>query len=186
MTVYTLWGQGLTGGLQSDASAYTLGVEFQVTTAGTLTAVWFYSASGAVLLPSTIALYGVAGPTLIHSESASWSGAAGSGWVRAPFTSPPALSTGTRYKAVVFSAAGSNWYSAIGHYWDTGAGQNGISNGPLSAYSASGSTNGQDSFHNAGTLSYPDSAFNNTNYLVDPELTVAAAQPSGLLMGSFP
>lgn len=192
MTVYTLWNQGITGALQSDASAYTMGVSFFVTqNGGTLTGIWWYSAPGAVSLPSVIALYTQVGTvgTLVQSQSASWSGVAGSGWVRASFTTPSSLSTGINYKACIGDFLNNgNFYSAIAHYWDTGAGSSGISNGPLSApnnASAPGSI-GQDSFHNAGVLAFPDGSFNATNYLIDPEVTVGSLAAPKLLMASLP
>ena len=174
MPAYTLFGQSLTGALAADAATYTMGVQFSVSQAATLTAVWFYSAPGAANLPSQIALFAVSGASLITSQAAAWSGAAGSGWVRAPFTSPPALAAGISYKACIGDFINNgNFYSAIAHYWDTGAGQNGISNGPLSAPNNAGADHGQSSFHNAAVLAYPDASFNATNYLVDPEVTVA-------------
>lgn len=175
MAVYTLFGQSLTAALASDASTYTMGVQFSVSQPATLTAVWWYSAAGAANLPSQIALFAVSGASLVTSQAAAWSGAAGSGWVRAPFTSPPALAAGISYKACIGDFLNNgNFYSAIAHYWDTGAGQNGISNGPLSAPNNAGADHGQSSFHNAGVLAYPDTSFNATNYLVDPEITASA------------
>lgn len=173
MTAYTLFSQSLTPAVTSDASAYTMGVQFSVSQAATLTAIWFYSPPGVSNLPATIALFAVSGAALVTSQAAAWSGAAGSGWVRAPFTVPPALSPGTAYKACIFDSGGNNFYASISHYWDTGAGQNGISNGPLSAPNNAGGDHGQDTFHQSAALTYPDTSFNATNYLVDPEVTAA-------------
>ena len=80
MAVYTLFSQAATGSLlTSDPSPYTLGVQFSLSQAGTLTGIWWYSAVGAGNLPETIALFAIAGSALVHSEAASWSGASGSG-----------------------------------------------------------------------------------------------------------
>lgn len=174
MAVYTLFGQALTSPLTSDAAAYTMGVQFSVSQAATLTAVWFYSAAGAGNLPATIALFSVSGASLITSQAASWSGAAGSGWVRAPFTVPPVLTSGVSYKACIFDAGGNNFYASINHYWDTGAGSGGITSGPLSAPNNAGGDHGQDTFHQSAALTYPDTSFNATNYLVDAEVTASA------------
>lgn len=168
----TLWSQGITAPLSADPTAYTLGVEFQVTAPGfQLDGIWFYSPAGAVAVPSTIALYQVAGASLVTSQAASWSGAAGSGWVFAAFASPPPLAAATFYKACVLQPVGANWYGHISNYWDTGDGAAGITNGALSAPANAGSSPGQDSFTQAAVLSYPASVFNAPNYLVDPQVS---------------
>lgn len=181
MSVYTLFGQSLTAAVTSDASAYTMGVQFSVSQAATLNAVWFYSASSANSLPTTIALYGVSGASLITSQAAAWSGAAGSGWIRAPFTVPPSLTPGVSYKACIFLAGSTSLqYASVSHYWDTGAGSAGISSGPLSAPANAGGDHGQDTFHQSAALTYPDTSFNATNYLVDAEITSTATAGGGL------
>lgn len=179
MAVYTLFRQAATGSaVASDNSVYTMGVQFSLSAAAaTLTAIWFYSPSGATVLPPTIALYAVSGASLVTSQAASWSGAAGSGWVRAPFGTPPALTAAASYKAcILHSTVGDgNFYSATPHYWDTtGPGTNGITSGPLSAPNNAGGDGGQDTFNNTATLTYPATSFNATNYWVDPEVTVPA------------
>lgn len=174
MPVYTLFGQPATpAALAADTTNYTMGVQFSVSQAGgTLTAIWFFSAPGAGSLPATIALFAVAGQALVTSQAAAWSGAAGSGWVRAAFTVPPSLTAGTAYKAAVLDNANTNWYSATAHDWDTGAHAGGASNGPLSAPNNAGAAQGQDTFTASGALSYPATASNASNYWVDPEVSL--------------
>lgn len=180
MAILTLFSQGATGSsLTADPTSYTMGVQFSVSTSGnTLTGIWFYSPPTAAALPQTIGLYQVSGAgtgTLVHSEAASWSGAAGSGWVRASFAAPPALTASTSYKAVVLQSTAANWYSTTANYWSSGAGSAGITNGVLSAPNNAGADVGQDSFNANNILTYPASTFNATNYWVDPEVTT----PSG-------
>lgn len=177
MPTSTLFGQpAAPASISSDSGPYTMGVQFSVSVAATLNAIWFYSAPGAGVLAGTIALYQVTGQSLIHSELAAWSGAAGSGWVRSAFTTPPALSAGVAYKAVFLNGDGvHNWYSGSSHYWDTGPGSSGVTNGPLTAPGNSGSAEGQDSFNSGGSLVYPAGSFNATNYWVDVEVSVSAA-----------
>jgi hypothetical protein len=171
MTAYTLFSNTGGGALATDTASYTMGVQFSVNQSSmTLTAMHFYSASGAGSLPGTIALYMVTGDSLVHSETASWSGAAGSGWVKALFSSPPSLTSGTNYVGVVYNSGGSNWYSSTAHYWDTGSGASGITNGPLSAPNNGSAAHGQDSFDTSGVLTFPSGSFNATNYWVDPEV----------------
>jgi Domain of unknown function (DUF4082) len=177
MAVYTLFGQPASpASLITDPSSYTFGIQFSVSQSGTLSAIWFYSAPGAASLPQDITLYAVSGQTLVHQETASWSGAAASGWVRAAFTSPPSLTSGTSYKGTVSATSTlGSWYSATSHYWDTGAGQNGISNGPLSAPNNAGGDGGQDTFNTSLSPAYPATSFNATNYWMDVEVTVQSA-----------
>jgi hypothetical protein len=185
MTALTLFGQSGGGAIVTDATWLTLGVQVQVNAAGyRLAAVWWDSPAGATELPTIIALFTVSGTALVHQEFPSWSGAPGSGWVRGAFASPPSLSPGTAYKACVAKDAGSgtaNWYGITAHYWDSGAGAAGITNGALSAPDNAGASPGQDSFHAAPTATYPDGSFNASNYWVDPEVTLSAG---GLLLAS--
>lgn len=173
---FTLFGQASNGALAADTTTNTLGVQFSVAgvMSARLTAVWFYSAPAAVNLPTHIQLWQVSGRSNVTNPVVAWSGAAGSGWVRAAFAAPPQLTPGASYKACVLNdnGASGNWYSTTGHYWDTGAGQNGITSGPLSAPNNAGGDGGQDTFNAGATLTYPLSVFNATNYWVDPEVTV--------------
>lgn len=180
MTSYTLFGQPASPAtLTADTAPYTMGVQFSVSQPATLTAIWFHSAAGAATLPVTIALYAVSGASLVHSEGTggapvTWSGAAGSGWARAAFASPPPLTASTNYKGCIFHADPSNFYSTTSGYWTSGGGgAGGIANGPLSAPDNAGAAQGQDTFDNSGALGYPLSAFNSSNYWVDVEITTA-------------
>jgi hypothetical protein len=171
---FTLFSQAGGAALAADPTAYTMGVQFKVSTVGvnsaTLTAVWFNSPAGAASLPGMIALYLVAGTVLIMSQAAAWSGVAGAGWVRAPVTSPPALTLGASYKACILMAVGANFYGSTANYWTSGAGGAGITNGPLSAPNNAGGDGGQDTFNQSAVLTYPLTSFNATNYWVDPEV----------------
>lgn len=173
MTVRTLFGQptsGVPSAVTNDNSSYTMGNQFKVTSAATLTGVWFFSAPGAISLPSVIGLYAVTGPVQVHTETPVWSGGAGTGWVRSDFATPQTLTVDAFYKIVVNDTAGSNFYSGTAHYWDSGPGSAGITNGPLTAPNNAGSDGGQSTFH-SGSIAYPDTSFNATNYWIDPEIT---------------
>lgn len=181
MAVYTLFGQPASpAALATDSGTYEMGVQFSVSADSELTAIWFYSAPGAVSLPAEIDLYLVSGAGLVSSQTASWSGAAGSGWVRAAFSTPAILQTGTSYKACILANAGSNFYAATNHYWDTGPGASGITSGPLSAPNNAGGNGGQDTFISATAHAYPNTSSNATNYWIDPEITTfPPGQPFG-------
>lgn len=184
MAVYTLFGQPSSPAtLNVDNGGYTFGLQFSVSVAATLTGIWWYSPSGASSnRPSVIALYDAGTQTLIHSETPTWSGAGGSGWIRAPFSSPPSLSTGHAYKGCLYDNPGANWYAGTGSYFTTGPGASGVTNGPLSAPNNAGADAGQESYNTSNA--YPSSSFG-TNYWVDVEVTVAGSSPSGLLMAGI-
>jgi hypothetical protein len=168
---FTLFSQPATpAALTADTTAYTMGVQFTVSRPMVLQAIWFFSAAGAASLPSTITLYQVSGGTVIHSEAATWSGAAGSGWVRAAFTSPPSVAAATAYKAAIFDNAGNSFYATTANYWSSGPGASGITNGPLSAPNNAGGDGGQDTFTVGAGQAYPATASNASNYWLDPEV----------------
>jgi hypothetical protein len=185
MTVYTLFGQAATGSsIAADSASYTLGMQFTLSQSATLTGIWFYSASGAGSLPYACAIYQMTGTgtgTVVSGSqnlSPSWSGAAGSGWVKCSYASGPVLAASTVYKVVVLGGSGGNWYSATPHYWDTGAGSSGQASGIITAPDSAAADGGQDSFNVSGSLAYPDGSFNATNYWIDVEVTTASTPVS--------
>lgn len=175
MADLTLFGQPASPAtLTSDTTNYTLGVQFSVSQSTTLDGIWFFSASGAGSLPSTIALYNQTSGALITSQTPTWltgpggsAASAGSGWCFAAFTSPPTLTASTAYEGCVFNTSGTNWYSTTANYWSTGAGSSGITNGILSAPNNTNSVHGQDAYTIAGSLAQPTSTFNSSNYWID-------------------
>lgn len=175
MTIYTLFGRPASpAAINPDPTSYTFGVQFSVSApVSGLAFIDFWSPPTAVAVPDTIALFAVSGQSLVHQESASWSGAAGSGWIRAAFTAPPALTMGASYKAAVFQSGSLVWYGSTAAFWDTGPGSGGITNGPLSAPNSSGGDGGQDTF-NVAALAYPLSSFQATNYWLDPGVLVSS------------
>lgn len=184
MTSYTLFSQAApTGNYNFGAvSGLTVGVEVDVSAACALNGIWWYSPSFATVLPGTIGLFTVSGSTLVHSETPSWSGAAGSGWVFAAFASPPALAASTAYVAAVFYSGNLAWFSPTDTYYTTGAGSGGITNGPLTAPGGSGK---QGWFTNGtGSISYPsNTALDGENWWLDVQVTPASPPAThGLLM----
>ena len=62
MTVYTLFGQpalGLT--VASDNTQYTMGMQFSLSQSAALTGIWWYSGTGAAVLPQQCGIYAVTG-----------------------------------------------------------------------------------------------------------------------------
>ena len=129
MTTYTLFGQATPSGTitAGTGNAGTNGIHFNVNTASTLDGIWHWSSSSDTQLPTTIGLYSITvlgtSGTLVHSETPSWSGAAGSGWVYAAFSSPPSLAAGTEYMAVQFRNDSVNrWFSLYDVTWPVTSG----------------------------------------------------------------
>lgn len=183
---YSLFGNPpAPAGLAADPEAFTMGVQFSVSSPEYLKATKFYSAPGAAVLPTAIALYTTIGQVLVASQPAAWSGAPGSGWVRSPWITPPPLTPGVSYQGCIFKPdTVSNFYAATAAWWSTGPGGAGITDGPLSAPGNATSANGQDSFTNSTTMAYPASTFGAANYWVDVEVGPAApAFPSAATTG---
>ncbi len=183
MTVYTLFGQQATGSsVADDANTYSMGMQFTLSESAALTGIWFYSAGSANALPAGCAVYHMtgagAGSIVAGSEndSPSWSGTAGSGWVKCAYGSGPTLTASATYKVVILKSGAEFVYSATSHYWDSGAGASGLTSGIITAPNNAGGDGGQDTFASpSASLTYPDSSFNATNYWVDVEVTVASA-----------
>ena len=179
MALYTLFGQPVNPAtLTADAANYVMAVQFKVTLTATQTAVlkaiWFNSPAGAGVLPGTIDLWQVSGASLVTSQAATWSGAAGSGQVRAAFSTPPALTSGAAYKGGIFKNDGAvnTFYGSTANYWSSGPGSGGITSGPLSAPNNAGGDGGQATFDASNLNAYPATSFNATNYWVDVEVEV--------------
>ena len=169
MTHGALFGNSGGDVLQLDTGGYTFGIHISRSAAFYPPAVWFYSPPGAAALPATIAVYDDSVPALVHSEAATWSGSAGSGWVRAAFASSPLLSASVSYAICVFYGGGANWYSNTQHYFDTGPGAGGITSGLITAPGNSGISPGQGTINSGASLAYPGGTFNASNWWVDIE-----------------
>jgi Domain of unknown function (DUF4082) len=178
MTVSSVFSQAAPGtSLVSDTSSYTLGMQFSLSEAVPLTGIWWYSHSGAAALPTECVIYAVSGTSQVAgtlNSSPSWSGAAGSGWVKCSYDGSVTLAEGTAYKVCVYYAGGSNWYSSTSGYWSGSS----ITSGPITAPNAASASGGiQDSFGDG--FVYPVDG-STSNYWVDVEVTT----PSGT--GSVP
>lgn len=182
MTVYTLFGQANPGATSSGAGSNgTNGLHFTVSSACTLQGIWHYSPSGATQLPASIGLYtitvlGTSG-TLVHSETASWSGAAGSGWVFASFTSPPSLSSATDYMAVQFRNDATNrWFDFYAVTWP-------VTSGILTApKDESTSALSQGWYNTGGAMAFPATQLAGDNFGMDVQVATPSADNSPYLI----
>lgn len=174
-TVYTLFGQEATGTtVADDFGQYTFGMEFTLSANARLTGIWWDSPASSTALPDGCAIYVAVADTQVPgtlNASPTWSGAAGSGWVKCTYPGTVTLNSGTNYKVVVHVTGAEFKYGATSHYWDTGAGSGGITNGIITGLNNASSDGGQDSFVVGATLGYPNTSFNAANYWVDVEVT---------------
>jgi hypothetical protein len=163
------------GSAASDTLGYTLATEFQLSEPCTLDNIWFYSPPGATALPSQCGIWNVATNAIVagtDNASPAWSGAAGSGWVGCPYAD--LVLPGGDYKAAVFYGGGSIWFQATSGYWTSGAGGDGIADGPITAPGSSAATAPGQSTYNQGAWAYPLSyatSGDGENFWVDIEVT---------------
>lgn len=159
------------------ANGFTLGVEFSLSADCAADAAWFYSPATVGVLPSAAGFYRVSDQALVAvSNSPSWSGAAGSGWISAPFAGVT-LKTGVNYKYVVFQGANSIWNAAVAKYYSSGFGGAGLVAGPVTVPDAAGATPGQQSYHQGGSIHYPDTVAGPFSYGLDFEVTPLPPAP---------
>lgn len=175
---YRIWPSYPTipGVLDSDTTGYTLAMEFNLSVPGALDNIWFYSASGATVLPTRCAIWDVSSQSEVagtDNSSPKWSGSAGSGWVACSY-SGVTLPAGD-YKVAVYYGGGSRWYQTTTGYWAAGGvGGNGITVGPLTVPSTSAATSPGQGTYQVGSWGYPQtyaSSGNGENYWVDVEVT---------------
>ncbi|MET7243341.1 DUF4082 domain-containing protein [Methylobacterium sp. EM32] len=153
---------------ESDTGAVELGVKFQASSAGTVSAIKFYKGSQNTGT-HTGTLWSSTGQVL---ATATFTNESASGWQTATFSNPVALTAGATYTA--------SYHTNTGHYSTTTNGfANAVTNGPLTA-PASG--NGVYAY---GTSSlFPTNTYQNTNYWVDvvfnPSGTAANQGPTAV------
>lgn len=157
MPAYTLFGQMPAPVANVGVNPGTAAVEITVDEPCKLRALWLNSGAGFTMVPATIALFDVTGEVLDASQDAGWSGGAASGWIRAPFASPPLLQPGTSYRGAVYGPASSFGFTA-GQWAEP------ITSGPLSA----GTDQGW--YSTSAVLAYPDSQQAGWNWWVDTEV----------------
>lgn len=181
---------GFSGGAQN--LAYTLGVEFHVTSPCKLLRIWHYSPATATILPSRCALWNVATQTEVagtDNQAPAWSGAAGSGWVSCDYSAANVtLAAGTNYKVSTFTSNNTAvWFAASANFWGGGGlWSGGITNGPLVIPgNAAATAPGQDSWNQGTTWTYPNTSTNPEFDGVDVEVQLVSSG-APLLMATWP
>jgi hypothetical protein len=136
--------------LNDDGLQLQLGVKFQTSKAGKVTAIRFYKPSSDVG-PHVVTLW-TSGGTLLASTTSTSETA--SGWQQVNLPSPVTLSTGTTYIAAYHT---SKYYSVNANYFT-----NAVTSGPLTAPN---SFNGWYVYASAST--FPNNSYQASNYWVD-------------------
>lgn len=164
----------------ADDAAYTMGMEFDVSSPCWLKSIHFWQASGGSPSSATrkALLYrvidGTSGTLLLGPNDFP---ATVNGWnaYDPGVGNYPALSVGQVYRACVFHPAGR--YSAEANYYSSGAGGSPLVNGPLRVADADLATGGdQNSFIANATPQFPTDAFNSTRYFIS--ITVTDVDPN--------
>ena len=162
--------------VNGETTGYTLATEFKLSASCTLDNIWFYSPTGAQVLPTQCAIWNVSTQAVVSgtdNTAPAWTGAAGSGWVACAY-SGVTLPAGD-YKVAVFNGGGQKWFLVtIGYWLGTGAGAGGIATGPLAAPGEAAATSPGQSTFNQGSWAYPGTygtGADGENFWVDVEVT---------------
>lgn len=164
-----------------DNSAYSMGIEFYVTSQAWVTHLHFWQPTGND--PSPVTRSGALWSVTNAAAGTNVSGtqtypATVPGWNSLELSTPVELVPNQRYRAVVLQPAGR--YSAVANFYSSGAGATDLVVGPLVIPSAANTTGGhQNSFAGGGAMAFPDSAFNSASYGLD--VTVTDVDPGGAL-----
>ncbi|TGD95707.1 DUF4082 domain-containing protein [Methylobacterium nonmethylotrophicum] len=147
----------------NDTSPVELGVKFQTSTAGTVSAIKFYKGT-LDTGTHTGTLWSSSGQKL---ATATFTNETASGWQTATFASPVTLTPGTTYTA--------SYHTNAGRYANTAnAFANAVTSGPLTAL-ASDSSGGNGVYAYGSTSLFPTNSFNRSNYWVDVVFNPSAA-----------
>ncbi len=135
----------------NDTNPVELGVKFQASTAGTISAIKFYKGTQDTGT-HTGTLWSSSGQVL---ATATFTGESASGWQTATFSSPVTLTPGATYTA--------SYHTNAGRYSTTANGfSSAVTNGPLTAPAA-----GNGVYAYGGSSLFPTNTYQSTNYWVD-------------------
>lgn len=210
---YRLWpnrpyaiGDSANNGVSTDTGGYTIGPQFSLSQACTLSRLWFYSNPGvfggaaAAAVPARCGIWDMSTQQVVpgtDNAPVPWkkpdgtAGGAAAGWVYCDYSAAGVtLAANHGYKATVWYAGGSTWRTVVDTYWASpGDGQNGITQGPLTAPDNANATPGQESWSGPNLAwAYPGSTSFPENDWVDVEVTPLAAvfTGAGTLSGKKP
>ncbi len=148
----SIWQNGTPSGAvdANDTGSVNLGLKFQSSTSGFITAVRFYKESDNTGTHIG-SLWSSTGSLL---ASGTFSNETASGWQELDFSSPVAVTAGTTYVA--------SYFTSTGHYADTANGlASAVTNGPLTALASGGV------YAYGSGNAFPSNTFQASNYWVD-------------------
>ena len=99
-----------------------MSTEFRVTSPANIEGFYWWCANGASTAAKKFQLYALTTPTngsIVTGTPVTSGVMTQNAWNFVPLPAPVALTVGQRYRAVIFFAGGSNWYSATGSGWPT-------------------------------------------------------------------
>jgi hypothetical protein len=162
----------------TDGQPLNLAVEFTVSSQAWLTALHFWRADTTITGSITGQVFTAPGGSAVADTDATFS-LSGTGWQTATLPAPVELTPGTRYRLAVHFP--DRWCLTASYWSFGGAGENGITSGPLSALSAITAPAGQGSYAYGPAGTYPASASaNHANYWVDVTVTDTDPGSGGL------
>lgn len=144
------------GPVYVDGTGVELGMKFVASSAGEVTGIRFYKASGDTGT-HTGALYNANGTRI---ASVTFANESLSGWQTATFSTPIQITAGQTYTASYHSSNGT--YYATGSYFNSPR-----TNGPLTAPSSASSDGGNGVFRYGASGLVPTQSYNASNYWVD-------------------
>lgn len=164
-----------------DPTPVNVGIEFQVTEACDVVAVWWWQpTTGNSGVERRVGIFpATGGETLLGSAYGTPTGV---GWQRVELDAPLALAPGS-YKASVLHTGGQ--YAASAFWWlgrgagGTGPGADGLTNGPLSAPNSAAAIGegGQQTYVEYGALARTNAGYEQSSYWVDVEITTDGPTP---------
>ena len=161
-TLHNIFGASVpTTKTTSDTASVELGMRFRAAAAGQVVGVRFYKGAGNTGT-HTGHLWTRTGTLL---ATVTFTNETATGWQSATFPQPVSVVAGTTY--VISYHAPSGHYAADLNYFATAR-----TNGPLTAL-ADG-TDGPSGSYRYGTVAFPNTAFQKTNYWVDPVVTTSS------------
>jgi hypothetical protein len=169
VTVYSIWNQAAPTISGHGGQTATAGAIFTLSQPAALTGIWYYSDSAESALPTECAIWDVASKSIIsstHNASPSWSGAAGSGWVKCTYNGSVTLDArADGYVSTVLINVGSKAFQSSTPYPVT----SGIITAPVSELGLVNSP-----YQNSASLVFPGTSGGALNWFVDVEVTSIA------------
>jgi hypothetical protein len=156
-----------------DTTAYTLGVEFYVTTGGLyLYGFWWWCAGGADPSPKAFQLFACVSDVIgtpVDGAAATSGPLTQGAWNYTALAAPAVLGSGQHYRAGVLGGGSSNWYSAVPNAWPAD-----VVHGPLVGVATANALGGlQGSFNTGAAMAYPRFVGNGASYGIDVSVSEA-------------